>query len=812
MSNNAFADSSVMRLAAVPSSTPQLRIVGRGEARAGSQLAAVPALALASVRFDGSPAAFGGVLAQYFTCLGVGDRIEFVHVVEREPNAPACTYAMRVHIACRSEAEDVLERELAQALAVGCPAFHFVPVTTRAQVAGARAAVAYQYTPAGVVLSANPGAVKFGQQARLADLFEERAPGRERWPFPAPLANYSLTALLEEPLELPSYVELRVRIHGFALDKTRCNALYQSLLRVEAGTWHVFYPDSEIATYATAPELAEGAIALAKYWLRHPIGFAMDCVVTASHPLNALAQQRIIGDVFGRQPFRLVRAAQSPQDPLEEPAFDWACAAVQGVPAIMPGRQQALALGVSRHYSPPLIIPPTAGARFGATASGATSSRVALPYESRAQHVAIFGASGSGKSSLLARLIAEDINDRQRRCGIGLIDPHGDLYECVLRTIPASRAEDVVTVDLADAEHTACLNPLEGMRDDPMYAQFIVGEIMALIEALFETDDSTGPLTRSNLRHLLLLAASVPSRSGTFLDAVRVLEDSDYRDYLLSKCRDRNVIDYWRRFQRMSGQHGYDEWLPYLMARLTPFVSNPIMKRLVNRPVSTIDIAAAMREKKIVLFNLTKAVLQDIECQVLGSLILMKFFAAALARARTAPTERPPFHLYIDEFQAFATDSVPRMFSEARKYGLCLTTANQSLSQLGRSRHSGIVQAILANTATKLMFRLGPSDIEVLRPYYSPQLDAGDMANLPDFHAAACIAHNNRPVPPFVLQVMRVEAAMSNGSVESVLARARQRHAVPTQEANEELMNLYDLSWEALGRTDTVPNSRPTVA
>ena len=294
------------------------------------------------------------------------------------------------------------------------------------------------------------------------------------------------------------------------------------------------------------------------------------------------------------------------------------------------------------------------------------------------------------------------------------------------------------------------------------------------------------------------------------LDAVRIIEDPDYCSYLLGKCNNRNVVDYWEQFRKTTGsENGYGSWAPYIMARLIPFVTSPIMKRLLNRPDSTIDLGQAMRDKKIVLFNLSKGVLQDTECQVLGSLILMKFFSAALSRARAPEEERAPFHLYVDEFQSFATDSVPRMFAECRKFGLCLTTANQSLGQLRNSwGRSNIAESILANTATKFLFRLGPSDMATLQPYYRPQFNAEEMATLPDFHAVACMSDRNRPLPPFVFRAnLAATDPDEHVAAADLVELSRRRYTVPTEQANRELMKLYDLSAESLGVTKQAPEA-----
>jgi hypothetical protein len=781
---------------------------------------AVPCVVLKSAIFDKNLVATS-VLTNLFRNLRQGERIEFIHRIHRPefPNATVSQpYGLSVKVACLHEQISELKNKVAEALLTAYPGLHFeasdkLPDSKLGnQIPAEELPHVLQFAPSGVVVTAKPVDARFEQKAPYKSSMQgkwmvgERGISCHVWPFPKELANWPLTAPLNEPMEMPETVEINIRVHAFSLSDDMCEEINKTLFRVLSGNLVVFHPDSPITSYSSSIELGNAAAELMRRWLRHPSGFAVDCVVRSSAPLGEVARRRLAVDVFGERPFEMVRCFDiSAPQLLAQPTLAWACTPEQGVPALMPSQVLLPSLSVSRHYPVPVVIPPHLGALLGTTVCGRRSSAVALPPESRNRHVALFGATGSGKSSLLTQMIAEDIADPQRSCGVGLIDPHGDLYQRVLSMIPPERAGDVVLVDTSDIFNTACINPLEGMQDEPLHAQFIVGEIMYLIEMLFEVKDSSGPMARANLRHLLLLSASHPGRHGTFLDAARILEDTEYSDYMLSKCKDRNVVDYWQKFKKTrSTDHGFSEWIPYLMARLSPFTSSPIMKRLINRPDSTIDLAQAMADKKIVLFNLSKGVLQDIECQVLGSLILMKFFSAALGRSRIPEEQRAPFHLYVDEFQTFATDSVTRMFSEARKYGLCMTTANQSLGQLkNKWGRSNIAESILANTATKLLFRLGPSDIETLQPYFRSQFDAESMATLPDFHAVACMSHQNRPLPPFVL---RANLAASNPDkhvpAADLLNLSRRRYTVPTDQANKELMKLYELSAESLGAVE----------
>lgn len=803
----------------------RLRLVTAGVdgARAPAALVEPQALTCAVLRSaiaDKTPIVLS-VLTDLFQSLRQGERIEFVHRIVRSDSVKALglpPYSLSITVACPNDQADKLKTRALEAISTAFPGYHLEASTGSPDCANDLSVRhVLQFALSGVVVAAKPAAARFDEQAWQQSATLRRMMDGERdsaqhkvLPFPAKLANWALTAPLYESLELPEVVELSIRVHGFTLSADTCETLHRTLLRVLAGNLQVFHPESPIAAYSASTELQDSTAKLVRHWLRHPSGYAVDCVVRSSAPLSDVAQRRIAKDVFGgERPFEVVRSfdASAPQA-LAQPTLAWANIPDQGIPALMPGQTFLPTLGISRHYAEPQMQPPQTGAWLGTTVCGRRSSAVALPAESRSRHVALFGATGSGKSSLLTQMIAEDIADPQRRCGVALIDPHGDLYQRVLTLVPPERAADVILVDTSDPTSTVCLNPLEGMQDDPVHANFVVGEIMSLIESMFETKDSTGPMLRNNLRNLFLLSASTPGRHGTFLDAVRILEDSDFCDYLLSKCRNRNVVGMWEAFKKTSGSdHGYGAWIPYLMARLGPFVTSPIMKRLLCRPDSTIDLGQAMADKKIVLFNLNKGVLQENEVQVLGSLILMKFFSAALGRARVPTEQRAPFHLYVDEFQTFATDSVPRLFSEARKFGLCITTANQSLGQLNnRWGRSNIAESILANTATKFLFRLGPADSEILKPYFRPQFEEGEMATLPDFHAVACMSDEKRPLPPFVLRANLVAPNPDRHvSADELVSRSSQRYSAPIDRANQELMKLYDLSEVSLGAAPSVP-------
>jgi hypothetical protein len=691
------------------------------------------------------------------------------------------------------------------------PGFHFVPGGTLSSTNLCHVA---QFALSGVVATEKPLPAKFASDwrdsptlSRVMGSNQEQT--RHLLPFPEDLPNWAFSAPFAMPMSLPLSTEIVIRVHGFSLDVDTCESLHRTLFRIQSGNFAVFHPSSPIAEYSVATQLQEPTVNLVRHWLQHPAGFAVDCVVKSSEPLSAAAESRIVGDIFGKHPFqRVLSANASASFELASPEFSWAISRAQGLPALMPAQTVLAPLAVPRHYSAPTVTPPTHGSFLGTTVCGRRSSTVSLPIASRSRHVAVLGATGAGKSSLFTQMMAADIADPDRKCGIGLIDPHGSLYQRVLELIPPERADDVILVDTSDPYSTACLNPLEGMKDDPVHANFVVTELMSLVELLFEGENTSGPMTRSNLRNLFLLTTGTPGRHSCILDAVRILEDVDYAEYLMSKCKDRNVLSYWEKFKKTTGtDQGYGAWAPYMMARLTPFVASPIMKRLLNRPDSSIDLAEAMQERKIVLFNLNKGLLNESECQVLGSVILSKFFAAALGRSVLPEAQRTPFHLYVDEFASFANDATPRLFSEARKFGLCLNVAFQSLGQLeNRWGRSNVAHAVLANCATKFIMRLGPADTSTLEPYFQPNFDAAAITSLPDFHAVACMTDNNRPIPPFVLKAhLASPDPQKHMPVTQLEEKSRQRYCVPIEQANRELARTFELDLASLGATSKSP-------
>jgi hypothetical protein len=568
-------------------------------------------------------------------------------------------------------------------------------------------------------------------------------------------------------------------------------------LAVAAGGLKVFHPGSPQAQFNNDPRLIDPLTALLRRWLIHPHGYVVVARVRSTAAPSTAALARVAEDVFGGLPVEIDRGSDNEADAGQ--SFAHALHPAVGVPALLPAADAAARLGIAQHFDPPACGVPTRGTVFGSSSAGPASTPVALPAQVRTLHTAVVGATGSGKSSLLLRMILEEIRRPAAGCGVGLIDPHGDLCDRVLQAIPSAHADRVVLIDVTDAGHCVSINPLEGMACDATAAHRIANQIGDIVDCLLEGHDTTGPIARSHLRHALLLAAARPGAPATLLDLTRALEDKAVFERLLQQCTNRALRDYWKRAREAYGEQSLANWLPYLIARLTPFVANPVLRRLFCRPRSTVNLRQAFEERRIVLCNLSKSVLQDNECRVAGALMLMMFHNAALSRAGLPAKQRTPFHLYVDEFASLANDGTPRMFAEARKYGLALTVAMQGTAGL---RHPGnrtpLADSVFANTGSKFIFRLGVEDAGVLAPYFMPAVGVADIVRLPDRHAVFSLAGGGRPLPPFVVRVASPERASAAAAASSIRARSNARYATTLPNADAALAEAYDASLTAV--------------
>jgi len=323
----------------------------------------------------------------------------------------------------------------------------------------------------------------------------------------------------------------------------------------------------------------------------------------------------------------------------------------------------------------------------------------------RATHFYIVGATGTGKTKFLEHLIQQDI---QNGNGFGVIDPHGDLIEdikglLIFRYLPTDPeiSERVVLVDPTDTRYTATFNPLEKVSGVSIPEQ--VNELISGFKKIWS--DSWGVRMEDLMRNSLI---ALGEAELTLLELPYFLSHRGFRESVLEKVSHPLVQEYFKRFNRVTDR-GQVTWIEPVMNKLNAFFADERIRQMFTSERSSFNIRAIMDEKKILLIKLDKGKLKD-SSDLLGSLLMAKIQMAAFSRSDLPPSKRVPFYLYIDEFQSFASESFSVVLSEARKYGLSLIMAHQTLSQIPEELRS----LILGNAGIQVCFRLNRHDASIL--------------------------------------------------------------------------------------------------
>jgi hypothetical protein len=396
------------------------------------------------------------------------------------------------------------------------------------------------------------------------------------------------------------------------------------------------------------------------------------------------------------------------------------------------------------------VMPPNNLAKEGGVILGENVYRngitpVRLLDSDRGRHVYVIGQTGTGKTTLLKQMIIQDIEQGK---GVCYIDPHGDDAEDILTHIPKSRAQDVVIFNPGDNERPVGLNFLEISSERPEEKNFVINELLSIIGKIYDLKTTGGPIFEQYFRNTLLLLLSDPKAGYTLMEVVRVLTNPDFRHYLLLKCNDPLVKEFWiKEAEKAGGDFSLANMAPYINSKLSPFLSNDLIKYIVGQSHSTIDFRDILDNHKIFIVKLSKGLIGDINSQILGMIIVGRILMAAFARADQEEADRKDFNLYLDEFQNITTDSVATILSEARKYHLNLTIAHQYIGQLTEN----IRNAVFGNVGSLITYRVGPMDTEVLLKEFGPQVNQYDLVNLDNYKAYARLMVKGMTTAPFSL-------------------------------------------------------------
>jgi hypothetical protein len=403
---------------------------------------------------------------------------------------------------------------------------------------------------------------------------------------------------------------------------------------------------------------------------------------------------------------------------------------------------------------------------------------IGLTEAERERHVYIIGGTGNGKTTMLQYAIVQDIKNGK---GVAVIDPHGDLAETLLRYIPEDRISDVIYMNPDDLEYPIGMNLLElpeGLSSNDLLREkdVITESVISVMRKIFSDDDSGGHRVEYVLRNTIQTALTL--EHPTLFTIFNLLNDPKFRRGVVKTLEDENLKNFWKNELGKAGGYQQVKMVAGITAKIGRFLFSASAKRMLEQEKSTIDFDAIL-DGKILICNFSKGILGEDTSALFGTTVLTKLQLASLRRARKDSSSRRPFYLYVDEFQNFATMGFVQMLSEARKYKLFLTMAEQSTSQQEQQR---LVDIILANVGTVICFRSGsPADERFVLPLFSPYIEQGEIANLPaySFYVRITAVHSQEPLSGTTVLVNEL---VEVGVAEKVITHSREEYAIKISE------------------------------
>jgi len=375
-----------------------------------------------------------------------------------------------------------------------------------------------------------------------------------------------------------------------------------------------------------------------------------------------------------------------------------------------------------------------------------SKKRINLNTNDRRRHLYIVGQTGTGKSTFMENLALQDMLNGE---GFAFIDPHGDTAEKLLAMVPKERTEDVIYFSPADMEFPLGLNLFEF--HSPEQKDFLIQEAINMLYKLYDPQHQgiIGPRYEHWFRNAALTLMSDPGGS-TFIDIPKVFTDNKYAKQKLQHVTDQTVLDFWNKEMASTSDYHKSEVLGWFVSKFGAFLSNEMMRNIIGQTSSSFDLREIMDKKKILLVNLAKGRVGELNSKLLGMVFVMKFQAAAMSRANVPEDQRTDFSLYVDEFQNFSTDSFATILSEARKYHLNLIVANQFMTQLTEE----IRDAVIGNVGSIVSFRVGTTDAEFLVKQFQPTFDIDDLQKIPNYNAIVKLMIGGVPSQAFSMATL----------------------------------------------------------
>jgi len=398
--------------------------------------------------------------------------------------------------------------------------------------------------------------------------------------------------------------------------------------------------------------------------------------------------------------------------------------------------------------------------------------------DDRRRHMYVVGKTGMGKSTILENMIFSDIQEGK---GVAVIDPHGDLAEATLSFVPKKRTNDVILFDPADREFPISFNMLEC--PNPHQRDLVASGVLGVFKKMFA--ESWGPRLEHILRNTLL--ALIEAENQSLMGILRMLADKKYRTEIIAQVKDPVVLSFWNDEFGAWQPKQVTEAVAPIQNKVGQFLSSSLVRNILGQTKSSFDVRHAMDNGKIIVVNLSKGKIGEDVSAMLGAMFITKFQIDVMSRADIAEKDRKDFYLYVDEFQNFATDSFGTILSEARKYKLNLTVANQYLAQMEDS----VREAIFGNVGSMVSFQVGYDDAKALSDQFGGEdfITAEDIGTLPKYQVYIRLMVNGMPSPVFSANTLPPpKHNFSEKQLQKVIKVAREKYAKPRKKVEERIM------------------------
>ncbi len=445
---------------------------------------------------------------------------------------------------------------------------------------------------------------------------------------------------------------------------------------------------------------------------------------------------------------------------------------------------------VNSKSAPAPLNLPNEGVVLGKSIFRGIEKQVRMSDADRRRHLYVIGQTGTGKTVFMKSMLRQDVEAGK---GVCVIDPHGDFAEFVLSIVPPERAEDVIYFDPGDIDFPMGLNMLEIDPKHPEQKSMVIDELFGIFDKLYDLKTTGGPMFEKYFKNsALLLLDDYEHEIPTLADISRILVDDAYRADKLTRETNPLVTQFWQlEAEKAQGDQSLSNMAPYITSKITSFVFNEFLRPIINQQKSSFNFREVMDSEKILVVNLSKGRIGDLNANLLGMVIVGKLLMAALSRVDIASeSDRKDMYLYIDEFQNFTTDSISTILSEARKYHLDLIIAHQFIKQL----KEGIRDAVFGNVGSIASFRIGPDDAEFMKNKFEPIFNAQDIMNIDNLNAYVNLLVGGQTAMPFniKLETERVFGAGNPEMTTYLKQLSRSKFARHRQEVEDEIKSKFN--------------------